>query len=93
MWSPIALPDFMGYVLVISIDWMWTRMALLALQYRCHVLFQCMKIVYGKLGAIRVVTSQLGFARSFSIRFFLMGKCCSNCHRISQLIFSDRALK
>ena len=29
-----------------------------------------MKIVYGKLGAIRVVTSQLGFARPFSIRFF-----------------------
>ena len=28
------------------------------------------KIVYGKLGAIRVVTSQLGFARPFSIRFF-----------------------
>ena len=28
-----------------------------------------MKIVYGKLGAIRVVTSQLGFARPFSIRF------------------------
>ena len=37
----IALPDFMGYVLVISIDWMWTSMALFALQYRCHVLFQC----------------------------------------------------
>ena len=32
-----------------------------------------MKIVYGKLGAIRVVTSQLGFARPFSIRFFLRG--------------------
>ena len=29
-----------------------------------------MEIVYGKLGAIRVVTSQLGFARPFSIRFF-----------------------
>ena len=29
-----------------------------------------MKIVYGKLGAIRVVTSQLGFARPFSIRSF-----------------------
>ena len=28
------------------------------------------KIVYGKLGAIRVVTSQLGFARPFSIRIF-----------------------
>ena len=41
MWLPIALPDFMGYVLVISVDWMWTRMALFALQYRCHMLFQC----------------------------------------------------
>ena len=29
-----------------------------------------MKIVYGKLGAICVVTSQLGFERPFSIRFF-----------------------
>ena len=28
------------------------------------------KTVYGKLGAIRVITSQLGFARPFSIRFF-----------------------
>ena len=28
------------------------------------------KIVYGKLGAICVVTSQLGFARPFSIRIF-----------------------
>ena len=66
MWSPIALPDFMGYVLVISIDWMWTRMELFALQYRCHVLFQCS--YKNCLGAIRVVTSQLGFARPFSIR-------------------------
>ena len=33
-----------------------------------------MKIVYGKLGAIRVVTSQLGFARPFSSGFFLQGK-------------------
>ena len=41
MWLPIALPDFMGYVLVISVDWTWTGMALFALQYRCHVLFQC----------------------------------------------------
>ena len=29
-----------------------------------------MEIVYGKLGAIRVVTSQLGFARPFFIEFF-----------------------
>ena len=41
MWLPIALPDFMGYVLVISVDEMWTGMALFALQYRCHMLFQC----------------------------------------------------
>ena len=40
-----------------------------------------MEIVYGKLGAIRVVTSQLGFARPFSIRFFCK-VCCSNCHEI-----------
>ena len=33
-----------------------------------------MKIVYGKLGAIRVVTSQLGFARPFSIRCFFDGE-------------------
>ena len=39
-----------------------------------------MKIVYGKLGAIRVVSSQLGFERPFSIRFFCK-KCCSNCPR------------
>ena len=38
-----------------------------------------MEIVYGKLGAIRVVTSQLGFARPFSIRFFCK-ECCSNYH-------------
>ena len=37
-------------------------------------------LFHGKLGVMRVVTSQLGFTRPFSIGWFVYKVCCSNCH-------------